>query len=303
MFAAALLAAWGCGGGDGDDEPRPDARVADTADAAIAPDAPAPPVPDAAPPADAPPPDAAVPDVLFAFLNGSLYRIDPDTAALTVVGETGLGVASLADAEWDASAGVARVVVSAFTAPSLATVDLCTGAITTGPRLSHEGLDLIVSEGFTIDPATGTLYASIDGDRGGSFLSELAATLDPATGAATSLGAVDTLQDDLDQLAWADGTLVGLDVLVGTGAQLYDVNTTTGATALRANVAEQVNRIAYDVARSRLVATTARETPRRLVEIDLTTGALTTIGTTHTDAEHGGATIDAIFVAPAPTCP
>lgn len=43
--------------------------------------------------------------------------------------------------------------------------------------------------------------------------------------------------------------------------------------------------------------------PRQLVEVNLATGALTRLGDTHTAAELTGRTMDAIFFAPAPTCP
>jgi hypothetical protein len=128
-------------------------------------------------------------------------------------------------------------------------------------------------------------------------------TVDPATGAVTALGPVTTLQNDLDQLVWIDTAPVGLDVSIPAGAALYDIDTTTGATTLRANVTTLVQRIAWDPVAERLLAVTARETPRRLVELDVTTGTLTPIGDTHTAAELGGNTIDAIFMAPSPTCP
>ncbi len=287
-----------CGGDD--DQVNPDASGIDAAvaDAAAAtPDAAG--TPDGAPPQ----PDAAVPDTLFAFLDDKLFRVDSVTAGLTEVGPLGVGAGTFASAAWDPEAGVARLVTSAFSAPTLATVDLCTGTVTQGARLSLDGTDLGQIEGFTIDLASNTVYASVDADRGGVFLSEAIGTVDPTTGAVTVLGTVDTLQDDIDQLSWVDGEVIGLDVLVGTGAELYDVNTTTGATTVRASVPEVVNRLVYDPARGRFLAATARENPRRLVEVDPDTGGLTTIGNTHTDAEHGGLTIDAIVIAPDPNCP
>lgn len=304
-----LVAAVSCGDDDDGDTTvdaaaTTDAQILDAQ--AVAPDAPAAPdaaAPDAAPP-DAAPPDAApaVPDTLFAFLNGSLFRVDLATATLTEVGATGLEANSFSDAEWDGAAGVARVVVNGFTAPHLATMDLCTGTVTTGPRLSLDASDLSIAEAFTVDPTTGTLYAAIDADGGAPNISETMATIDLATGAATVLGPVTTLQNDIDQLVWTDAGLVGLDVLVGTGATLYDVNTMTGATSVRANVLNETQRMVYDTAGARLLAVT-RENPRRLIELDLDTGELTEVGATHTSAEHGGFAIDALLVAPAPACP
>ena len=37
---------------------------------------------------------------------------------------------------------VARIISTAFATPTLATVDLCTGVVTTGPRLAIGGTDL-----------------------------------------------------------------------------------------------------------------------------------------------------------------
>jgi hypothetical protein len=263
---------------------------------------------DASPPdaaeADAPPPDASPPPrrALFAHLDGRLFRVDAATGVLTLVGATGLPAPTLVDAYWDPVAGVLRTISDAYGAPRWSTIDLCTAAVT---HLGPVTLDGVVRdlEGLArLDD--GTVRVVGDTNNSNNNLCERVARLDPTTRAATSLTAtVDTLQDDLDQLEWTGALLYGLDVWDAGGATgLYRVDPATGATTLVTTTAVNVRRLAWDVDGARMFATT-NDNPRRLVTLDLTTGALAAIGPTHTAAEYGGFTMDMIFFAPEPTCP
>lgn len=252
---------------------------------------------------DATQPDAAAPRrALFAHLDGRLFRVDLATGALTLIGATGLPAPTLVDAYWDPVDGVVRTISDAYGAPRWTTIDLCTAAVVhLGPvTLDGAARDL---EGLA-RMGDGEVRVVGDSNNSNNNLCERVARLDPSTRTATALAAtVDTLQDDLDQLEWTGTVLYGLDVWdAGGSTGLYRVDPATGATTLVTTTLVNVRRLAWDADLGRMLATT-NDNPRRLVVLDVATGALTAIGPTHTAAEYGGFTMDMIFFAPEPRCP
>lgn len=294
-----LLSMAACGGGSSNpDAPptTPDSPIASAdgtpaADGALADGA----LPDA--PNDGPP----VARQMWAMVNQDLYRVDVGTGAIARVGATGLATLSFVDGAWDPSAGVMRVIVDAYGTPDWGTLDLCTGTITTGGAITLAGAAREL-EGVARDDA-GTWYVGVDANNTNNFLTEAVGSVATDTGAVTTIGTSDTLQDDLDQLEWGGGALYALDVNTGANAAaIYSIAPATGVATLATNVSDDVRRIAWDPVGARMLGATA-EDPRRLVSIDLATGALTGIGNLHTAAELGGELEDFIFFAPEPVCP
>lgn len=274
-------------------------------------------VPDA-PVIDAGVPDAAVPDAapplngLFAHLGGTLYAVDPTTAALTPVGATGQEWIVLA---WDAEANVARAIVRPYSpvggaaSPTLATIDLCTGAITEGPAITLNGNQVRRAEGLVRDPVSGVFsitYGTAGTSTPTEFLSESNGTVDVATGVVTARGNHDTVQDDGDGLFFDGTTLMLIDIASASSAGfLYSINQTTGAATQVASTGPKLLRVAYDPTRDVFFAAfgETNATGRGVATLDVATGAYTQIGDLVPSGTATGLQFNGLLSAPLPVCP
>ncbi len=246
---------------------------------------------------------ATVAPSLFLFVNSTLARFEVQSAELAELGPTGFGplgiLSTIADTS---SSGVVRALVDFTTAPTLATVDLCTGAVTRGLRIRINGNPAPVAEGMAMDD-TGTAFISVKTTAVAGTITNAIARLDLATGEATVLGPVTTLQNDVDQLTFGDGVLYALDVNTNVGrAGIYSVNRTTGATTLIVETTDLLRRMVWDPSRHGLIGTTADTPDRQLVSIDLVSGALTPLAATYALSQQGGQLVDSLLLAPAPAC-
>jgi hypothetical protein len=301
-------------GGEGGSADQPDATLEAGAnmDASATPDA----APDAASEGGANDAgaDAGPLNVIYASFGTTLVRIDPDTAALTEVGT----LRNAADAgqtyadtvmTWSGSGDSALMVTSYFVAPTLATVDLCTGLVRLGPAFSRAASPNLVVEGLALHP-NGTLYVTSGNpaNPGNSPISTNLGSVVRETGAITDIGvAVAGLQLDMDMLFVRGQTLYGVDVVTNNSRLgLFTFNLETGKDTQV--VAPSYGgptlvplRVAYDASRDKAFAW--RPSDRNLVAFDLVTGAATPIGETHAAGAYGGAPTRGFFVAPAPACP
>jgi DNA-binding beta-propeller fold protein YncE len=145
--------------------------------------------------------------------TNSLYTIDPNTYALTLVGSTGVGTGDFGDLAYNPGTGTAYWIPGRGN-DNLYTINLATGTAT---LVGTHGIDNLFAMAF--DTATGTLYADA---TNGDFYS-----LDTSTGAATFIGANGvypggmTYQADINQLVLS---------MAGGSGSLYSVNPSTGAT-------------------------------------------------------------------------
>jgi len=258
--------------------------------------------------------DAGTLNALYAHLNQTLVRVNPDTGALTSVGSTGLPWIVLA---WDNVAKVARVVVDVYSpvggaaTPKLGTIDLCTGAVTAGPAITLDGTQVRRAESLVQDPASGTWYVGF-GTAGTAaateFLSERSGTIDVATGAVTAIGTHDTFQDDADIMMVAGGSLYLLDVATSnnTGG-LYVVDKTTGAAATPLVTGSTLLRVAYDPTRDVVFTAAGTGTEpnaanRSIGKLNRTTGANTPLGPVVATGQYGNLHFNGLLSAPAPDC-
>lgn len=286
--------------------------------------------PDAAPPPDAAPGvdggadaasdgggDASLPDAgpaqngLFLHLGAKLYGVDVTTGALTEIGATGQEFIVLA---WDDAAKVARVVLDPYSpaagagTPKLGTIDLCTGAVTPGPALTLDGVQVRRAEGLARDPGTGTFYLTFGTSNGGAateFLSERNGTVDVATGAVTAIGTHQTLQDDGDTVFFVGNDLRLLDVAQGINqGAVYAIDKATGAATKVVDTGPTVLRIAPDTTRglSYAAAGTANAATRSVGTVDLATGAYTRIGADFPANLATGLQVNGLLSAPKPVC-
>jgi hypothetical protein len=305
-FVALLLGAAACG----DDETSPPAATPDASqpDVGSTPADTGTPIDDGGLTVDAQPDtaDAAPPMVVYSIIAQKLVTLDPVTGAIVEVGPLGQTFAPLV---WDTKANVARIITTATTAPTLGTVNLCTGAITAGPRMTVGGNDLDMAEGFTQDPVTGTFYATVDLDNSSTTLTEATATVDVGTGAITTIGTHTTLQNDGDVLAWIGTQLHLLDVATTVSkSAYYTIDTTTGAATLVKEVTALPQlpfRFAEDKSRGKVFATYGTEdaTTRGFASIDLVSGTMTPIGPVLATTTYSGQNFQTLMVAPKPTCP
>ncbi len=275
-----------------------DARVDATADADAG---------DAAGDATSGDADAAAPEPenLYLVIRDSLVTVDPESADYTMVGSTGLLVDSVIAGAWDPVSEVPYVIVfdDSLDEPRLGTIDLCTGAVTPGARLSIGMTGVGYAEGTVVDPATGTLFVSVSAPSVADYLSETFGSVNVATGAVTALGVVSPIQEDIDAMTFSD-EILALDVDSSSGARaIYSVSATSGATTPLATLTEPLIGIAYSRARGQLFAYRFATPNRELVTIDLEAESVTPIGTIHTDADFAGGTMGGFFFAPRPTCP
>lgn len=307
-FALLVVGAASCG----DDETSPPASVPD----ASQPDVDSTPADTGSPiddggltvdaPSDVDAADAAAPSVVYSLIGQKLVTLDPTTGAIVEVGPIAQTFAPLV---WDVKANVARVITNALTAPTLGTIDLCTGVVTDGPRMTTGGNNLTKAEGFAQDPVSGTFYATVDLDNSASTVTEATATVDVATGAITKIGDHTTLQNDGDVLAWIGTQLHLLDVAtVDSKSAYYTVDTATGAATLVKEVAAKPElpfRFVEDKSRGKIFATYGTENAqtRGFASIDLATGTMTPIGAVLNVATYSGQNFQTLMVAPKPNCP
>ena len=232
--------------------------------------------------------------------------LDPTTGAIVEIGPVAQTFAPLV---WDVKANVARIITSAVTAPRLGTIDLCTGVVTDGPRMTSGGSDLDMAEGFTQDPVSGTFYATVDLDNSATTVTEATATVNITTGAITKIGDHTTLQNDGDVLAWIGTQLHLLDVATNDSkTAYYTVDTGTGAATLVKEVAAKPElpfRFVEDKSRGKVFATYGTENAqtRGFASIDLASGTMTPIGAVLNVATYSGQNFQTLMVAPKPNCP
>jgi hypothetical protein len=147
----------------------------------------------------------AVSDINFSA-SGTLYAWDRNTNALgtvsliigavTDVGPSGLAAFSRGGG-MSISGGTAFVAMRGTTPGTLDSVDIATGAGTTGPAITGAPTpDAIDAMAFS---SSGTLFA-VDTNRSGSPTTNFLVTINTATGAVASVGA---LPGDMDALAFA----------------------------------------------------------------------------------------------------
>jgi hypothetical protein len=252
-------------------------------------------------------------NVVYASFNGTLVRIDPDTAELTEIGvlrNAANESQTYSDVvmTWSRSGDTALMITSYYQTPTLATADLCTGLVTVGAAVMRASPTNIIAEGLAVH-SNGTVY--IGGGNPAnpvtSPISNYVGTVVLGTGAVTDLGtAVNTFQDDIDMLFFDDNdALHSVDVATTNSLlEIHSINLTTGASTLVNDVAATssaatVLRLAYDDSRDKVFGW--RQSDRNLVEINVGTGATTPLGETHASSLYGNQPSRGFFIAPAPT--
>jgi hypothetical protein len=251
--------------------------------------------------------------VIYATFNGTLVRIDPDTAQLTPIGalrneEDAGQTFSEVVMTWTGEGDTAWLVTSYFQTPTLATANLCTAAVRLGPRFMRPASPNLVVEGLALHPNGNFYVASGNPATVTSPISSNLGTVDASTGFITDRGvSVTALQGDIDGLFVRDGVLYGVDVTTNNGRLgLFTLDLETGKdTQVVAPYYGATNtvplRVAYDASRGKAFAW--RPSDRNLLTFDLSTGAVTPIGPTHASNAPYGDVVRGFFVAPAPNCP
>jgi hypothetical protein len=143
--------------------------------------------------------------------NNTLYSIDPNTYALTVIGSTGVNSGDFGDMAWDPGSQTAYWVPGRGN-DNLYTINLNTGAAT---LIGSHGIDDMFSLAF--DTATGKLYGD---STNGNFYS-----LSTTTGAATLIGSNGIYPGGMTYRA--DTNQLILNMAGGTGT-FYQINPATG---------------------------------------------------------------------------
>ncbi len=252
--------------------------------------------------------DAATAPTLYAHFQGSLYRVNPSTAALTLVGATGHTDVRLA---WNPVRGGLFAVVEALTAPKLATVDRCTGAITVGPRVTKAptgggdaGL-LKRMECFAANPITGEFYASGDWVDSATTVTGSLVKVDFDASAASRLGSHQTLQDDGDSCSFRGGTLYMMDVMQTTpttgSSAIYTMNLADAAATLAITTTPRITRIGVESTLDTIFAINGTDKTLMRLEFDAGTSLIGSFGF---DAATTAADLDSLVAAPEPAvCP
>jgi len=217
----------------------------------------------------------------------SLFEVDPLTGALTPLGSgiadccfVSSGVSAL-DAAGDVFYFVGRTIAEPSTVNHLYAFDLGTGTLVSSP---------ILPAGFNYnflahDPASGTLYTVVHDTAAGS---ELLATLDPATGALTPVGAPIAdccgVPGGVSSLSPGGAFhFIGSRMSDALGSRIFSLDLATGAVLADPVLPAGFNHnfLGYDSVSATLYAVVFEHatTTERLVEIDTATGALTPVGT------------------------
>lgn len=241
--------------------------------------------------------DAGPQVALFAHVTGKLHRVDPTTAAMTFIGDTGQNDVRM---YWDPAAGVMRGIVDALTAPKISTINLCTGAITLGPRLT-KALDagLVARAECIARHPNGTWYAGADwnGDPPNSPGSESLVTLETDSGIATRIvGPIQTTQNDCDTAAFIGTDFYVLDPAQPTTNGLWRVDIVDGGGVKVGSPPTEIVRIGWDESRATLFGYGQSQ---RLFKLDVGDASATVVGNLASDAT----TFDSITAAPVPVCP
>ena len=250
---------------------------------------------------------AAPPAVLYAHIRGKLWRIDPDTAAMTMLGATGQTDLRLA---WDGVRGELRGIVDALTAPKMVTVDRCNGTTVVGPRIvksldGGDGGPLKRVECFAAQPGSGAFYGSGDWDNSVATTSEALVHIDSDAGAAARTGGnINTLQDDSDTCAFRGQELYFLDVMATTPATgstgMYVWNLADAGTTLVGITSPKFTRMGYEINRDAFFGFDS--VTRELVRIRVDGGS-SVVGSLALVADAAQSDMDSLVGAPLASCP
>lgn len=183
-----------------------------------------------------------------------LYRVDPATGAVTLVGSTALnGLGTPAGLAW----GGSQMYVIDLDGGELFTLDLNTGSPT---LIGTSGM--VGWQGLAARPSDGALFAT---NQDGKIYS-----INATTGAATLVGSTGGLQT---ALAFdGGGTLWTVDIFTGV---LGTVNTTTGALTAGATSVSGLQGLTFSANGTAYAVSTNTDS---LYTLNLTTGAATLVG-------------------------
>jgi hypothetical protein len=256
-------------------------------------------------------------NVVYASFGTKLVWLEPETGKLHEVGDMRSAQGDVTYAEvvfaYGNVPGEAWIVTPRYEAtanrppPELGKLDLCTGIVSELGVITRVGTAPTAVEGLALHP-NGTWYVSTGANPPGpnQYLADKLGTLNAVTRAVTDLaGTVDTLQNDMDSMAFVGSTLYGIDVATNSSQlELVTGNLTTGAVSSVAVPSSNGStavplRIAYDDTRSKAYAW--RQSDRNLLEMSLANGTVTAIGETHPSTVYPGEVTQGFTVAP--VCP
>ncbi|HMV66482.1 MAG TPA: hypothetical protein PKA64_06495, partial [Myxococcota bacterium] len=214
---------------------------------------------------------------LLAIFGDQLAEVDVITGAATPTGVT-LSAADLVELAWDPASNAWYALRRGVAGPTLATVDLCTGAVTDVAPLQVAGT-IFAAEAFTID-AAGVAVVSVSLNAADS-LSETLADVDLQTGALSNLRPLDTAQDDLDEM-FTDGGVWGADAYLCPGGWCTQVGAVDAAGAMHAltTLALHLTTLTFDADATAIYAYNLDQGADQdaLYRIDPSTGAETLLG-------------------------
>jgi hypothetical protein len=209
-------------------------------------------------------PSAQATPIYIESRNTTLYVVDSDTGASTLVGA--YGVTGVFAQDFSPDGTLYAIFNGGSASAQLATVDIHTGSAT--PIGSPAGVPL---EAMAFAP-DGTLYA-------GNFNTNNLYTINRSTGAATLVGALGFTE--IMDLAWdsANSTMYAIGSNCA-GSSLYSINLATGAGTLVTGIPSDncLMALAVDSANRLLATDFVSASP--LFQIDPTTGNLTNLGNT-----------------------
>jgi len=236
--------------------------------------------------------------ILYGVIGSRLVFVDRTTGDASDLGGTGFG--GFEALAFDEDTNTLYGVADGTTDPKLVRINRRTGQGTlVGPiDLASPFIDLHLAEALAWNPENGLLYAAASefGVPQGSSRSDRLVTVDPSTGAATMVAYFSGVEE-ADAMAFAGNTLY-LSNTAPPQTFLYTANEGTGEVTFVGEVGyNHVADLAYDSDSDTLFG--SPHTDRILISISRTTGEGSTIGTTHTPSEFGGATLVGLAVAPA----
>lgn len=232
----------------------------------------------------------AVEEVAFYGVAGNhLVRVDPATGAATGISSSA-ELRDVAGMTWDPTTRTLYAIADATSDPRLIRVDPVTGTVTAIGSIDLPDLDLTLAEGLAFDTRSNTLYAT--GSRS-KFASERLLAIDVATAEAREVGLLRGLpQNDGDALLTLQGSLLGVDVVVGSSL-VYEIDPQTGrASPSGKRFPKAVTDLAFDPASRRLLATARGE--RMLQAMSWGQGEVVEIGPTHGASDFDGATLGSL---------
>jgi len=257
------------------------------------------------------------PNVLYGTIGGTyLVTIDHTTGdvdnagAITMTGPQDSVNAIAYDSQSGTLYGLARSGGNHL--PQLATIDVCTGAVTIIGQIVVPGATVYFAEGIAVNPS-GTIYVSMsmDGDfnPGTDYYSETLATVNPVTAVATPIGTIGpTVQNEADGLEFIGATLFAGTDDPGSGpTDIYAVDPNTAVATFKGTLSSprfnNVGDMAYNSDLDLLYGSDpgahATGTPRHLCTISQPgVASATDIGLTHTAGEFGGGLLGGLAWAP-----